>query len=53
VGVKSVERGRALGEYMTVPQHSAGDVHDERWEEFHTVSGILKNTATSDFLKSS
>jgi len=53
VGEKSVERGRALGEYMAAPQHSAGDVHDERWEEFHTVSGILKNTATSDFLKSS
>jgi 2-polyprenyl-6-methoxyphenol hydroxylase-like FAD-dependent oxidoreductase len=50
-GKKSVERGRALGEYLTMPPHSADDAHDANWDEFHTISGILRNTATSEFLK--
>jgi len=51
-GKKAVERGRALGEYLTMPVHSTHDVHDATWEEFHSIPGILRNTASSDFLKS-
>jgi 2-polyprenyl-6-methoxyphenol hydroxylase-like FAD-dependent oxidoreductase len=51
VGLKAVERGRTLGEYLLMPHHADNAVHDPRWEEFHSVHGILKNTATSDFLK--
>ena len=53
-GKKAVDRGRALGEYVSpMVEHSADDVHDANWEEFHSVQGILRNTASSDFLKSS
>jgi 2-polyprenyl-6-methoxyphenol hydroxylase-like FAD-dependent oxidoreductase len=51
VGLKSVERGRTLGEYLLTPHHADSVAHDSRWEEFHSVRGILKNTASSDFLK--
>jgi len=51
VGLKSVERGRTLGQYLLLPHDSDNAAHDAHWEEFHSVHGILKNTATSDFLR--
>jgi 2-polyprenyl-6-methoxyphenol hydroxylase-like FAD-dependent oxidoreductase len=51
VGLKAVERGRTLGEYLLLPHRSNNTPHDAHWQEFHSVHGILKNTASSDFLK--
>lgn len=51
VGLKAVERGRTLGEYLLLPHRPNNAPHDAHWQEFHSVHGILKNTATSDFLK--
>ncbi|MGF6781406.1 FAD binding domain-containing protein [Paraburkholderia sp. GAS334] len=51
VGLKAVERGRMLGEYLLLPHHSDSAPHDAHWKEFHSVNGILKNTASSEFLK--
>jgi 2-polyprenyl-6-methoxyphenol hydroxylase-like FAD-dependent oxidoreductase len=52
VGLKAVERGRTLGEYLLLPHHSDNTPRDAHWQEFHSVRGILKNTASSDFLES-
>jgi 2-polyprenyl-6-methoxyphenol hydroxylase-like FAD-dependent oxidoreductase len=42
IGLKAVERGRTLGEYLMM-SHDDNTTHDAHW--------ILKNTASSDFLK--
>ena len=52
VGLKAVERGRTLGEYLLLPHHSDNTPRDAHWQAFHSVRGILKNTASSDFLES-
>jgi 2-polyprenyl-6-methoxyphenol hydroxylase-like FAD-dependent oxidoreductase len=50
VGFRAVERGRTLGAYL-LQQHDDDAERDPDWDEFHSVHGILKNTASSDFLK--
>ncbi|SAL36203.1 monooxygenase, FAD-binding [Caballeronia sordidicola] len=51
-GRRAFERGRTLGEYLLLDEEAGVVNHDDHWREFHSVAGILKNTASSDFLKS-
>ncbi|HLG84140.1 MAG TPA: FAD binding domain-containing protein [Bradyrhizobium sp.] len=52
IAARAVEQGRNLGEYMLdhgAPLAGATDTH---WQEFHSIPGILKHTASSAFLRS-
>lgn len=50
-GRMAFERGRTLGEYLLANEASEHAADDAHWREFHSVTGILRNTASSDFLK--
>ena len=47
VGEKTVHRSRNLGAYMLPHTHEM----DASWEQFHSVRGILRHTASSAFLR--
>jgi 2-polyprenyl-6-methoxyphenol hydroxylase-like FAD-dependent oxidoreductase len=49
---KAVEQGRNLGEYMVDHIAPEEGMKSEHWREFHSISGILKHTASSAFLRS-
>jgi 2-polyprenyl-6-methoxyphenol hydroxylase-like FAD-dependent oxidoreductase len=49
---KAVAQGRSLGEYMLDHASHGNGADDAHWREFHSISGILKHTASSAFLRS-
>lgn len=49
VGEKTIRRGRDLGAYML--PHTREDEADVSWEQFHSIRGILRHTASSAFLR--
>jgi 2-polyprenyl-6-methoxyphenol hydroxylase-like FAD-dependent oxidoreductase len=49
IASRAVQRGRDLGEYM-LDRSSSKEGKSEHWREFHSISGILKHTASSAFL---
>jgi len=51
IAARSVQRGRDLGEYMLEHIDPSEGRNDPHWSEFHSVSGILKHTASSRFLR--
>ena len=52
VAGKAVAQGRSLGEYMVENVSDGEGANSGHWREFHSVSGILKHTASSAFLHS-
>ena len=52
IAEKAVAQGRSLGEYMVDHVSPEGAVDDAHWREFHSITGILKHTASSAFLRS-
>ncbi|GAB7544525.1 FAD binding domain-containing protein [Cupriavidus sp. 8B] len=51
IASRSVQRGRDLGEYMLEHVDPSEGQNYPHWREFHSVSGILKHTASSKFLR--
>lgn len=49
---KAVTQGRHLGEYMLAHAAPEAGAENPHWQEFHSISGILKHTASSAFLRS-
>ncbi len=49
IGEKTVRRSRDLGAYML--PHTPEDEADAKWEQFHSIRGILTHTASSAFLR--
>ena len=49
IGEKTVRRSRDLGAYML--PHTHEDESDASWQQFHSIPGILKHTASSAFLR--
>lgn len=50
VAARAVQQGRDLGEYMLASSTLEEGTETERWREFHSTRGILKQTASSTFL---
>jgi 2-polyprenyl-6-methoxyphenol hydroxylase-like FAD-dependent oxidoreductase len=50
IAVRTVQRGRDLGEYMLAHSSSKEERQSEHGRKFHSIRGILKHTASSAFL---
>lgn len=48
---RAVERGRELGEYMNHTRETVPSDRQAAWDELHSVSGMLRHTASSAFLQ--
>jgi 2-polyprenyl-6-methoxyphenol hydroxylase-like FAD-dependent oxidoreductase len=50
IAARAVQQGRDLGAHMIEQHTPEGEMQTEHWREFHSTSGILKQTASSAFL---